>query len=80
MSKPATLGVIGAGAWGTALAQMLASDGRDVLLWAFEPEVVVIDPITNLSFDDDDVMLKPFIAPPPFAIAHDLLKHWLDQQ
>lgn len=40
MSKPATLGVIGAGAWGTALAQMLASDGRDVLLWAFEPEVV----------------------------------------
>ena len=35
-----TIGVIGAGAWGTALAQMLASDGRDVLLWAFEPEVV----------------------------------------
>ena len=22
----------------------------------------------------------PFIAPPPFAIAHDLLKHWLSQQ
>jgi len=36
----AIVGVIGAGAWGTALAQMLASDGRDVLLWAFEPEVV----------------------------------------
>lgn len=35
-----TVGVIGAGAWGTALAQMLASDGRDVLIWAFEPEVV----------------------------------------
>lgn len=35
-----TIGVIGAGAWGTALAQMLASDGRNVLLWAFEPEVV----------------------------------------
>lgn len=34
------VGVIGAGAWGTALAQMLASDGRDVLIWAFEPEVV----------------------------------------
>ncbi|MFN4019997.1 MAG: NAD(P)H-dependent glycerol-3-phosphate dehydrogenase [Erythrobacter sp.] len=40
MSTPATIGVIGAGAWGTALAQMLASDGRDVLLWAYEPEVV----------------------------------------
>jgi glycerol-3-phosphate dehydrogenase (NAD(P)+) len=35
-----TVGVIGAGAWGTALAQMLASDGREVLLWAYEPEVV----------------------------------------
>lgn len=35
-----SVGVLGGGAWGTALAQMLASDGREVLLWAFEPEVV----------------------------------------
>jgi glycerol-3-phosphate dehydrogenase (NAD(P)+) len=35
-----TLGVVGAGAWGTALAQMLAADGREVLLWAREPELV----------------------------------------
>ena len=34
------VGVLGAGAWGTALAQMLASDGRDVLLWARETELV----------------------------------------
>lgn len=34
------IGVLGGGAWGTALAQMLASDGRQVLLWAVEPEVV----------------------------------------
>ncbi len=34
------IGVLGGGAWGTALAQMLASDGREVLLWAFEAEVV----------------------------------------
>jgi glycerol-3-phosphate dehydrogenase (NAD(P)+) len=34
------IGVLGAGAWGTALAQMLASDGREVLLWAREPELV----------------------------------------
>ena len=40
MSDLETIGVIGAGAWGTALAQMLASDGRDVLLWAYEGEVV----------------------------------------
>ncbi len=30
------IGVVGAGAWGTALAQMLASDGSEVLLWALE--------------------------------------------
>ncbi len=34
------VGVLGAGAWGTALAQMLASDGRDVLIWAREEELV----------------------------------------
>ena len=34
------VGVLGGGAWGTALAQMLASDGCRVLLWAFEPQVV----------------------------------------
>ncbi|MEO0872818.1 MAG: 2-dehydropantoate 2-reductase N-terminal domain-containing protein, partial [Pseudomonadota bacterium] len=33
------VGVIGAGAWGTALAQMLSSDGRAVTLWAYEAEV-----------------------------------------
>lgn len=34
------LGVVGGGAWGTAMAQVIASDGSDVLLWAREPEVV----------------------------------------
>ncbi len=34
------VGVIGAGAWGTALAQALASDGSEVLVWAREPELV----------------------------------------
>lgn len=35
-----TIGVIGAGAWGTALAQALASDGSEVLIWAREAELV----------------------------------------
>jgi glycerol-3-phosphate dehydrogenase (NAD(P)+) len=34
-----TIGVIGAGAWGTALAQRATLAGRDVTLWAREPEV-----------------------------------------
>lgn len=34
------IGVIGAGAWGTALACVLAQNHDRVLLWAIEPEVV----------------------------------------
>ncbi|NNK45681.1 MAG: NAD(P)-binding domain-containing protein, partial [Altererythrobacter sp.] len=40
MTSHRPVGVLGAGAWGTALAQMLASDGRDVVLWALESDVV----------------------------------------
>lgn len=32
--------VLGAGAWGTALAQVCAAAGREVRIWAREPEVV----------------------------------------
>ncbi|MFL5615601.1 MAG: NAD(P)H-dependent glycerol-3-phosphate dehydrogenase [Gemmatimonadaceae bacterium] len=31
--------VIGAGAWGTALSDLLAASGHDVRIWAFEPDV-----------------------------------------
>ena len=34
------IGVIGGGAWGTALAQVASAGGRETLLWALEPEVV----------------------------------------
>ena len=33
------IGVVGAGAWGTALANLLADKGLQVDLWAFEAEV-----------------------------------------
>ncbi len=32
-------GVLGAGSWGTTLADLLAKQGHEVALWAFEPEV-----------------------------------------
>lgn len=35
-----SIAVVGAGAWGTALAQLLAAEGGEVTLWAREPEVV----------------------------------------
>lgn len=34
------IGVIGAGAWGTALAQSMANAGRNILVWARENDVV----------------------------------------
>ena len=40
MSRLNSIGVIGGGAWGTALAQVAAKAGREVVLWAREPEVV----------------------------------------
>ncbi|MCS6987448.1 MAG: NAD(P)-dependent glycerol-3-phosphate dehydrogenase [Sphingomonadaceae bacterium] len=39
MGAEASIGVVGAGAWGTALAQALASDGTPVILWARETDV-----------------------------------------
>jgi glycerol-3-phosphate dehydrogenase (NAD(P)+) len=36
MSKVA---VIGAGAWGTAAAKVLAENGHETTLWCLEPEV-----------------------------------------
>lgn len=33
------IGVLGAGSWGTALANLLAMKGNDVVVWSFEPDV-----------------------------------------
>ena len=41
------IGVVGGGAWGTALAQVAATGGRDTLLWAIEDEVVRINTETR---------------------------------
>jgi glycerol-3-phosphate dehydrogenase (NAD(P)+) len=40
VTRSLKVGVVGAGAWGTALAQVAAAEGEEVLLWAREPEVV----------------------------------------
>ena len=59
-----TVGIVGAGAWGTALAQVAASGGRRVTLWAFEAEVVagIARDRINAAFLPD-VALHPAIAP-----------------
>ena len=35
-----SVGIVGAGAWGTALAITSHRAGRDVLIWAYEPETL----------------------------------------
>ena len=62
-------GVIGAGAWGTALAQVTGWAGLDTLLQAREPEVVdsIRDHRVNEAFLpgvtlDDHVQVTPDLA------------------
>jgi len=40
MTAISTLGIAGAGAWGTTLGELAAAAGRDTLIWAREPDVV----------------------------------------
>ena len=44
--------VVGAGAWGTALADLLARNGHQVTIWAYEPDVVqaINDKRENVRF------------------------------
>jgi glycerol-3-phosphate dehydrogenase (NAD(P)+) len=61
---PIPYGVIGAGAWGTALAQMLSSDGSTVRVWAFEADVV-----TGINADHCNHLYLPDIALSPLVSA-----------
>jgi glycerol-3-phosphate dehydrogenase (NAD(P)+) len=57
-----SVGVIGAGAWGTALAVIARRAGRDVLVWAREPETVAA--INDAHRNDvflPDIALDPAI-------------------
>jgi len=58
------IGIIGAGAWGTALAQAMASDGSEVLLWAREPQLVaeINDRRTNSLFLPGATLAEPIRA------------------
>jgi len=57
------IAVLGAGAWGTALAQVLAAGGEPVTLWAREPEVVAaINEQHSNSLFLPGIALSPRIA------------------
>ncbi len=54
-----SIGVAGAGAWGTALAFCAISAGRDVTMWALEPEVAAA-----LSAGEGNPLYLPNVALP----------------
>ncbi|MEO5641032.1 MAG: NAD(P)H-dependent glycerol-3-phosphate dehydrogenase [Sphingomicrobium sp.] len=56
------IGIIGGGAWGTALAQVAATGGRETLLWAREPAVVAsINSVHENSLFLPDIPLSPAV-------------------
>ena len=58
------IGVVGGGAWGTALAQVAASDGDPVLLWARETDVC-----TAINRRHENSLFLPGIALSPAIMA-----------
>jgi len=64
MSSIHRIGVIGAGAWGTALAKHLAEKGLDTRLWAYEREVV-----DAINGKHENPVFLPGVALPPSLVA-----------
>lgn len=62
------IGVIGAGAWGTALASVAAAGGEDVLLWALEADVVEAINGTH----ENPVYLSGIALPPSIQATGDM--------
>jgi len=59
----ARLAVIGAGSWGTALANLLGSNGNDVALWDRDPDLV-----SAIKKDRQNKKYLPGVSLPPPAI------------
>jgi glycerol-3-phosphate dehydrogenase (NAD(P)+) len=68
------IGVIGGGAWGTALAQLAAAAGDPVLLWARDPAVVA-----SINQAHVNPRYLPSITLSPAVIATDSLAALADQ-
>lgn len=60
--------IIGAGSWGTALAVSLARQGRELWLWAYEPEVV--ESIRRRH--ENEIFLPGVILPAGVSATNDL--------
>ena len=61
------IGVAGAGAWGTALATCALAAGREVHVWAREPEIA-----TALSTGGGNPIFLPGVSVPAMSAATDM--------
>ena len=68
MSAINKIGIIGAGAWGTALAKHLAEKGLEIRLWAYEPDIV--SAINTIH--ENPVFLKGASLPPSLVASSSL--------
>ncbi|VAW00139.1 Glycerol-3-phosphate dehydrogenase [NAD(P)+] [hydrothermal vent metagenome] len=68
MSEFASIGILGGGAWGTALAQTCARAGRDVQMWVLEPEVQ--DSINTAH--ENKIYLPGFALNPAIRASNDI--------
>jgi glycerol-3-phosphate dehydrogenase (NAD(P)+) len=64
------IGIVGAGAWGTALAAIAAKNNHDVLMWAVEPSVVAD---INNNHKNDEYLSGAVL--PPTVRASSVLSH-----
>jgi glycerol-3-phosphate dehydrogenase (NAD(P)+) len=74
MSSIHRIGVIGAGAWGTALAKHLAAKGLETRLWAYEREVV-----DAINGKHENPVFLPGVALPPSLVATGSLSDLTEQ-
>ena len=67
------IAVLGAGSWGTALAVLLAGQGHDVVLWAFEDKVA-----DEIKAGENRTYLPGFPMPPTLRSSSDLHRAIID--
>ncbi|MFH1155126.1 MAG: NAD(P)H-dependent glycerol-3-phosphate dehydrogenase [Pseudomonadota bacterium] len=68
IKEPNRIGVVGAGSWGTALANLLAEKGYTVDLWAYEEEVKT----DILTFRENRIFLPGVTLSPGILPSNDL--------
>lgn len=75
MQEIRSLAVIGAGAWGTALAKHLAEKGLEIRLWAYEREVV-----DSINATHENRVFLPGVPLPPALAATSSLTEAIAQR